>query len=485
MIGFHRFCRFQSFSVTVRMMIAAAVLSAAGCMQIPRAPLMPPHWSGSGYAPYASPLPGSTVPVPEDVPAPVKDEPPEPTFGEDYSAPMPVQSNRSAPVDVLPASPNSANNSANPNVQPPRLEAPTIVPEDITVPLMLDLKVAAPETNLVGEVSVFEITLQNPSDHDAQDVVVESRFEEGLIFPGSTDQQVNQTIGTLAAGETRQAKLSLKSLRAGYHCVEFRLLAKGAEPVSKKVCVKYQDSAVSLQVEGPAKRMVGGNAEWNLTVLSREYLPVSDAVVTLDYDSTYLKPVGGSEGAKQELGKITWPLGTLQSSERVELQVEFECLMPVDSTCLSLKVTADGDHEQTAQSCLAIDRRVGALEIDLADSPDPVKAGGDIEYVVTIANRGLESVHDLQVTASLPELLRAGTTLVREARRPLSGIRARVDDSLVRFDSVDVLAPDAQLTFTIKAKALHPGTGRLLLSVSSDDRSAGKLRLEEVTTVVQ
>ncbi len=478
----HGLCRFQNFSVTVRISVTAGILLTAGCMQIPRAPLTPPHWSGSGYAPSVSPLPSSSQPVPEDVPAPVPDDGPQPTFGEDYSAPTPVQSNRNAPTE---ASPNQAENSVNPNVQPPRLEAPSITPEGVTVPLMLDLKIEAPETNLVGEVSVFEISLQNPSDYDAEDVVIESRFEEGLLFPGSTDQQVNQTIGTLLAGETRQVKLSLKSHRAGYHCVEFRLLAKGTEPLTKKVCVKYQDAAVSLQAEGPAKRMVGGNAEWNLTVLSREFLPVPDAVVTVDYDSTYLKPVGGSEGAKQELGKITWPLGTLQSSERVELQVEFECLMPVDSTCLSIKVRADGGHEQTAQSCLAIDRRVGALEIDLKDSPDPVKIGGEVEYVVTIANRGLESVHDLQATASLPEMLRASSTEVREDRQPLSGIQGRVDGSLVRFDSVDVLAPDAELTFTIKAKALRPGTERLLLSVSSDDRSAGKIRLEEVTTIVQ
>ena len=251
---FRGFCRFQCFSVSVRLVMTAGVLLAGGCMQIPRAPLTPPHWSGSGFAPTADPFLNSPPQsVPQQTPAPVPDEAPQPTFGEDYSAPTPVQSNRSAPVDALPASPNPTENSINPNVQPPRLEAPTITPEDVTVPLILNLKVQAPETNRAGEVSVFEITLQNPSDHDAEDVVIESRFEEGFVFPGSTDQQVNQTIGTLKAGETRQVKLSLKSHRAGYHCVEFRLLAKGAEPVTKKVCVKYQDSAVSLEVRRPGQ----------------------------------------------------------------------------------------------------------------------------------------------------------------------------------------------------------------------------------------
>jgi hypothetical protein len=316
-------------------------------------------------------------------------------------------------------------------------------------------------------------------------VVIQSRFEEGFVFPGSSDRQVNQSVGSLNPGETREVKLSLRSDRAGFHCVEFSVEAAGAKPVTKKVCVEYRDSAVSLEVGGPVKRLVGGNAEWNLTVLSRDFLPVTNALVTLDFDSTYLKPMGGSEGAKQELGRITWPLGMLQVSERVELQVEFQCLMPVDSTCLSFKVSADDNLEQTAKSCLAIDRRAGALDIDLQDAPDPVKVGEETEYLITITNRELRSVHDVQVTATLPGLFRASSTEVREGRQLLSAVRAKVDGSLIRFDSVDVLAPDAKLTYLIRVKALQSGTDRFLLSVSSDDGAAGKIRLEEVSTVVQ
>ena len=478
-----RSCGLQRFHrLALRVVLLAAVcLLISGCMRASRAPITPPHWMAPPAGdPFLSPQPelGQPTPVPGGL-APVPDDNPQPTFG----APTPVETERvPTPVDLPPL---ESDYPVNPNVEPPRLEAPTIVPQAVTVPPTLGLTVSSPEENLVGKVTVFEVTVQNTGDQAAEDVVIESRFEEGLKFPGSTDRQVNQTVGTLAAGESRDLKLSLTSDRAGYHCVEFSLIAKGAKAVTKKVCVQYRDAAVSLEANGPAKRMVGGHAEWNLTVLTRDFLPVTGAEVVLDYDSTYLKPVGGSEGAKQELGRITWPLGMLDVSERVELQVEFECLMPVDSTCLKFQVSADGKLEQTAESCLAIDRRVGALELDLRDSADPAKVGEELEYEITVTNRDLRAVHDLQLTGTLPAMFRAISFEVKEGGQPLSGVNAQVSGSVVKFDPVDVLAPDAALTYRIKVKALQAGTGRLLLSASSDDTLSGKLRLEEVSTVVE
>lgn len=466
----------------------------SGCMPVARAPVTPPHWMGSPSAPagdpFLNPQP-QLAPTPDPTLAPsgptnLPEETPQPTFDDGYSAPMPVESFRPiAPGELPPIVPLEPEVMIGPYVHPPRLEAPTIVPQEVTVPMALGLIVKAPEHNLVGEVSVFELTVQNTGDQRATNVIVESRFEEGFVFPGSADRQVKQTVGTLAPGESRDLKLSLKSDKAGYHCVEFALLATGTKAVMKKVCVEYRDSEVSIEVNGPVKRMVGGNAEWNLSIASRDLLPVTGAEVVLDYDSTYLKPVGGSEGAKQELGKITWPLGTLQGNERVELQVEFQCLMPVDSTCLSFQVSSDGKSHEKEESCLAIDRRVGALEADLQDTADPVKTGEELEYVITVTNRDLRAVHGVHVSATLPEMVRASSTEVREGRQVLTAVRANTIGSVIRFDSVDVLAPDAKLTYRIKVKALQTGTGRLLVSISSDDTQSGKIRLEEVSTVVE
>lgn len=492
MIRYHELQRFQRLSVCGLALFLAATL---GCMQVPRAPVTPPYWMGSPSAPTGDPFLNSqpqvapTQPQPTLVPSevtPVPEDAPLPTFGDDYTEPMPVESFRPLPYpEDLPIVPVGPDVLINPDVQPPRLEAPTIVPQAVTVPTTLSLEVKAPKHTTVGEVSMFELTLQNSGDQPARNVMIESRFEEGFNFPGSNDRQVNQTVGTLAPGESRDLKLSLRSDSAGFHCVEFALLSTGAKAVTKKVCVEYRDSQMSLEINGPAKRMVGGNAEWNLTITSRDFLPTTGAEVVLDYDSTYLKAIGGSEGAKQELGKVTWPLGVLQVAERVELQVEFQCLMPVDSTCLAFRVSSDGKSQAQQESCLAIDRRIGALEVDVQDNVDPVQTGAEVEYSITVTNRELRSVHDVQVIATLPGLFRALTAEVREGQQPLTAVRANVQGALIQFNSVDVLAPDAKLTYRIKVKALQPGTDRLLVSVSSDDVPSGKIRLEEVSTVVE
>jgi hypothetical protein len=163
---------------------------------------------GSPTAPAGDPFLNSQPQVvqpqqPEPTPVPFPEDGPQPTFNDGYSAPMPVESFRFSPTPVeLPA---ESQGFANPNVEPPLLEGPTIVPQGVTLATALGLSIKAPENNLVGEVSVFEITLQNTGDQPAKEVMIESRFEDGFVFPGSKDRQVTQTIGTLNPGWRRSS----------------------------------------------------------------------------------------------------------------------------------------------------------------------------------------------------------------------------------------------------------------------------------------
>lgn len=227
-----RFSGLQQFNrcwIRAALVLSLTVL-VGGCMRVSRAPITPPHWMGSpavpGSDPFLQPQMGQPTPVPANIP-PIPDENPQPTFEDTFSAPVPVESNRvPAPLELPSSESYPSEAEVNPNVQPPRLEAPTIVPQAVTVPPTLSLTVNAPENNLVGEVSVFQVTLRNTGDQAAEDVVIESRFEEAFVFPGSSDRQVNQSIGTLGPGDSREIKLSLQSDRAGHHCVEFSLVGK-------------------------------------------------------------------------------------------------------------------------------------------------------------------------------------------------------------------------------------------------------------------
>ncbi|MCA9069384.1 MAG: hypothetical protein KDA84_10695, partial [Planctomycetaceae bacterium] len=145
MLRFYGLQRKNRFRLSV--VLAVAVITVAGgCMQVPRAPLTPPHWVGSPAQPTDPFLNSQPQVVPQVQPqptqvAPIPDDGPQPTFDNSFSAPTPVETNRPVPTPLdLP----EVEPFVNPNVEPPVLQAPTIVPQAVTVPPELAIDVKAP-----------------------------------------------------------------------------------------------------------------------------------------------------------------------------------------------------------------------------------------------------------------------------------------------------------------------------------------------------
>jgi hypothetical protein len=103
--------------------------------------------------------------------------------------------------------------------------------------------VRAAETKEVGRAVTFYLTIWNPGDEPLDEVVIESDFDEPLVFPGRAEKRVTQSVGRLGPRESREMALTLVGERPGRHCARFTVTIEGREAVWKSVCVEFVASA--------------------------------------------------------------------------------------------------------------------------------------------------------------------------------------------------------------------------------------------------
>lgn len=104
--------------------------------------------------------------------------------------------------------------------------------------------------------------------------------------------------------------------------------------------------------------------------------------------------------------------------------------------------------------------KLPAILLEVVDLEDPLIAGEETTYKITVMNQGTKEDRNVTVTAKFPKEL-----------TPLSAAGATagtVEDSLVSFKPYGSLAPKETIVFTIKAKAVQVGDGRVRVKVLSD-----------------
>jgi hypothetical protein len=231
-----------------------------------------------------------------------------------------------------------------------------VEPRDRVADNGLQLEIDVDAQKQVGSGATFRLTLHNVGDIAAENVVLETDFDDPLIFPGRPEKKVRRSVGTLAAGETREILLTLVSRKIGQGCARFSVIVNGMETVWKSVCVEFIKRQLEVNFDGPAQSRLGGRAEFTLSLVNVTENVLKETHVRLTYGNE-LNPKSGSAGAVRKPGSIDWDLGELQPGERVQLEVEFECRAVTEQTCLEIRVAGSGVPDEDLEACLEITAR--------------------------------------------------------------------------------------------------------------------------------
>jgi hypothetical protein len=326
------------------------------------------------------------------------------------------------------------------------------------------------------------LTVTNRGQEPAGEVVIACEFDEPLVFPGSADKRVTQQLGSLGPGESRQVALTLTSRLPGAHCGRFTVTAAGVEAVWKSVCVEYVPRQLQLTVVGPTRRTVGSRAEFNIKLVNVTAQELKGVTATATFDRV-LVPREITTGGELSDNRVRWNVGTLQPGEGVQLQIEFETQSPSAQACVQFETAGQTLPEEQLERCLQIFAAKGPLDVQVADTHDPLKVGTETEYVITVRNGGLRPADDVAVTAQMPNLLRITSAEVRLNGQPLK-VDFQIDGQELRFRPANSLAANSELQYHIRAKGLQPGDAELRVTVSSQALTE-PIEVAEPTTVYE
>src|SRR5205823_5305398 len=121
--------------------------------------------------------------------------------------------------------------------------------------------------------------------------------------------------------------------------------------------------------------------------------------------------VSADNGGTNTAGTVTWNLGDLglaSTTVHLTVHVDPSRLADLSNTASVSSTTTDptpGDHAATETTVV---NTAADLSITKSDSPDPVTAGNNLSYTITVTNGGPSFARSVQVTDPVP----AGTSFV-------------------------------------------------------------------------
>ena len=217
---------------------------------------------------------------------------------------------------------------------------------------------------------------------------------------------------------------------------------------------------LSITKTGPPTATAGTQFAYTLSVDNAGPSTATNVVVSdeLPDDVDFVSAVASVGSFTAVAGTITWNLGNVAPADPIRTLVITVKVHPdaVDPLVNSANVTSTTSDPNTANNqatwTVGLDA-VAGLTLSKTDSPDPVTAGANLTYTLTVGNGGPSTAVDVVVTDTLP----AGTTLVSAVGGTGSTVCAEVALGIVSCEVGDLDPGETETIFiTVKVDPSVP-----------------------------
>lgn len=373
---------------------------------------------------------------------------------------------------------------------PDGLSARGFQPLDVSDSSRLEVKLDGPAMGIVGESMPFQVTVTNASDMPANKVRLRARLDQGLEGPNKLDV-LEQTIPTLAPGESKTVNLPVNASKAGKFLVQANATADGnliAPPRTASITV--QDAQLAVTLHGGGRAYVGQEMNWKLVVRNTGESSLGNIVLkaNLPPEVTF---VSATDGGEINGRQVIWNLGQAPARSDRSVGITVQCDRLVSKGVLAATVAANPVNVRdgvvrpvsmvkplASHSAELPFEVIGvpALQVNVRDSDDPVGVGARTTYTVRVKNTGSLAANQVVLSALVPSNMRA-----LRANGP--GRSGKIDGDRIEYPAIESLAPGAESTFVVEVEGLVPGDSRFRAEVRSPVLKQ-PLRAEEPTRVV-
>jgi uncharacterized repeat protein (TIGR01451 family) len=321
----------------------------------------------------------------------------------------------------------------------------------------LKLTVDGPGQARLGESVVFRFVLENAGKTNASGVVLRSIIPKGLRHPEGDDLEYD--IGTLAAGESREIKLTMSTTQAGQVIKRAIATAEGGIEVKSSTTIDIEASAVSISRKGPAKAYPGKSIIFSNQVTNETDQALANVTV-VEVLPEGVEFVEASSGGQYHAAKrmIAWRIDRLGTKQSKVLQVKVKPGKAGDYESSVRVITADGEASKSTSTLNVIGFPVLKVDSSAGDAPVLVGEKGTARFVVS--NKGGAAAGNVRVVISVP------------AEIEVQSIRSSVDDTRkgdrIEFATIASLAAGDETVIELSFMTRKPTDARINIAVVAD-----------------
>jgi uncharacterized repeat protein (TIGR01451 family) len=227
--------------------------------------------------------------------------------------------------------------------------------------------------------------------------------DAALGAPGTTYAGTTNWRGLEGAEGTSTLK-DKYTVSADKRTISFELNTSVMDEI--RVLTKPSNPLVTTITDTPDPVQAGNDVQYTITVTNIGDTPASNVQVADAFPGATLVSANASGGCTGT-GPVTCSLGTIAGgggSAQATVTVKSPDVVP-GSGLIANTATAPPGQSPTTEPTTVV---APSLTTDITDAPDPVTAGNDVQYALTVTNTGIATVPDAHVVNTLPP----GTTLV-------------------------------------------------------------------------
>jgi len=306
----------------------------------------------------------------------------------------------------------------------------------------LAMQMDGPREVLYGRKELFALRLMNTGTGDAENVLIT------LMPIGSSDNPpATHRMGTLKAGEERTIEIELTARQTGELLIHVKTQADHGVRAELAEKVLVRRAALQVDVQGPQVQFVNSAASYRIRVANPGNAPARQVrmLVSLPAGAKYLS---GIDGARLDAGdsRVVWVIEALPAgAERV---FDMRCALSAQGQN-RFELTAAAEDDLTAASTTTTRvEAIADLRLEVKDPQGPIPVGEEAVYELKVRNRGSKTAENVEVLAFFSN----GIEPVA-----VEGGPHRIQPGQVVFQPIPAVAPGAEVSFRVRAKAEAPG----------------------------
>jgi uncharacterized repeat protein (TIGR01451 family) len=315
----------------------------------------------------------------------------------------------------------------------------------------------APQQADICENIEYRYTVTNTGSGSTERVTVREDLPEGLTTQDGRNQVVLDA-GRIEAGQSKEGVARLKASRAGSFASHAVASSEGGlKAQTEDITVRVTQPKLGVSIEGPENEYVNRPIAYRVTVTNEGDSPAREASVAVNIPQATRVANVGTEG-RADRNAIQWSLGTHEprASKTVTFNLTGTEAAALETTARARAVCA-AEVSGTARTKLMT---IAALLLEAVDLSDPVRAGENVVYRITVTNQGSGPDTNIRVTAKLP----AEEQYV-SAR---GSSEATAEGQTIRFAPIPTLAAGRSAQWELTATAKQAGDVRFDVQLESD-----------------